>query len=105
MNNRSTATLLSGIFLAWLAAYTAAYFVTPMKTPVEKNGINSFTVRYYAADWQVVAFQPAAVIEPSSGGTRCNLRMSFARNRRAMPSLHPVGLTTWMNAWLISAWP
>lgn len=63
MKFRSPATLLTCLFLVWLATYTAAYFATPIKTAVGTNGISSFTVRYYSSDWQVVAFQPAAMLE------------------------------------------
>ena len=63
MKLRSPANLFACLFLAWLAAYTAAYFATQIKSAVGTNGTSSFTVRYYAADWQVVAFQPAAMLE------------------------------------------
>jgi hypothetical protein len=39
------------------------------------NGQSTFTVRYFAADWQVVLFQPAAYIE--AAGLRRDVQVAY----------------------------
>jgi hypothetical protein len=63
MKIRFTLGLLACLLIAWIAAYPATYFAAQIKTVTGTNDINSFTIRYYSSDWQVVLFQPAAQME------------------------------------------
>ncbi len=64
MNRRSIGiAMLAYLLIVWIGTYTAAYVGTQIKSAAGTNGPGRFIVHYYSADWQVVAFQPAAAIE------------------------------------------
>jgi hypothetical protein len=65
MKHQYSVAMFASLMIAWIAIYSGAYFGTQIKKAVGTNGKDSFIVRSYSTDWQVVAFQPAAAIESS----------------------------------------
>jgi hypothetical protein len=63
MSRRSSLTLAVLFVAGSFAIYFGAYFAAQKFTDTGTNGRGRFTVRYYATDWQMVAFMPAAAVE------------------------------------------